>query len=244
MTAVTSAAFPATEPQPARLRPSAWLRAGLLASLAAAAVTLVFDLAVAAPIVDRAVSLEGHDHGALAVPELFSRGEQRGGLVAGLLLYGAGIAFMLAGAAILIARATRLQARLLWVCLAGATGWSVTVLPALAAPPLPPGLEVDRGIGTRQGLYLAAVALGIAAIGLAVRLGASAAPGARALLLAAALLGSALVALLVFPEQRVLGELPAAVLRDFRLAAFAGQLLFWSSLAGGGYVLLRRRVER
>lgn len=31
--------------------------------------------------------------------------------------------------------------------------------------------------------------------------------------------------------------------RDFRLAAFAGQLLFWTTLAGGGYVPLGR-VER
>lgn len=243
MTAATSAAFPATEPQAARLRPSVWLRAGLLASLAAAALTLVFDLAVAAPVVDRAVAVEGQDHAVLAVPELFSRGEQRGGLVVGLLLYCAGVAFLLAGAAVLVARATRLQARLLWVCLAAAAAWSVNVLPALAAPPLPPGLEVDRGFGERQGLYVAAVVLGVAALGLAARLGASASTGARAALVAAALLISALVALVVFPEQRVLGELHETVLRDFRLAAFAGQLLFWTALAGGGYVLLGR-VER
>jgi hypothetical protein len=240
MTAVTSAAFPATEPRAARLRPSAWLRAALLASLVAVAVTLVFDLTAAEQTVDRAVALEGHDHGAIAVPELFSRGEQRGGLVAGLLLYGAGMAFLLSGAAVLASRATRLRPAVLWLWLVGAAGWSVSVLPALSAPPLPPGLEVDRGIGARQGLYLAAAALGIVAVALGARLSASASPGGRALVVSLALLASALAAVFLFPEQRVLGHVPDAVLRDFRLAAFTGQLLFWSALAGAGYLLLGR----
>ncbi len=240
MTAVTSAAFPATEPQAARLRPSAWLRTALLASLVAVAVTLAFDLTVAESTVDRAVELEGHDHGAIPVPELFSRGEQRGGLVAGLLLYGAGVAFLLSGAAVFAARASRSRARTLWLWLVGAAAWSVSVLPALAAPPLPPGLEVDRTIGSRQVLYVAAVAVGVVAVALAARLGASASAMGRAILVAVALLVSALVAVFAFPEQHVLGEIPDSVLRDFRLAAFAGQLLFWLSLAIAGAMLLGR----
>jgi hypothetical protein len=240
MTAVTSATFPATEAAP-RLRPSAWLRAALLAALAATGVVLVFDLSVAAGTIDRAVAVEDH-HGASAVPELFTRGEQRGGLVTGLLLYGTGIAFLLAGAAVFAARRWPVPARTLWLALVGTAAWSIAVLPALAAPPLPPGLEVDLGIGARQGLYIGVVATGALLVTAAIALGRSMTQRwLRVTLVALALLVSAAAALFAFPEQRVLGELPDAVLRDFRLAVFFGQALFWSTIGLAGYVALRER---
>jgi hypothetical protein len=242
MTAATSATFPATDGRAARLRPSEWLRVALLAAIAAAVVALAFDLAVAERTVDRAVALEGHGHGAAAVPELFSRGEQRGGLAVGLLLHGAGVAFLLAGAAVLLARRTGLPRRLLWLVLAGGAAWSVAFLPALAYPPLPPGVESELGIGARQGLYLAVVATGLAGYGLAAWALRSARGTPAGLALAAAALGGAVaVSLLLLPEQRALGALPADVLRDFRLASAAAQALFWVALGGAGYVLLRRR---
>ncbi len=241
MTAVTSATFPATEASP-RLRPSAWLRAALLAALAATGVVLVFDLSVAAGTIDRAVALEDH-HGASAVPELFSRGEQRGGLVTGLLVYGLGMAFLLAGAAVFAARRWRVPASTLWLAVVGTAGWSIAVLPALAAPPLPPGLEVDLGIGARQGLYVGVVATGVLLVTAAFAVARSVRRTAlRVALVVLALLASAAAALYAFPEQHVLGDLPDAVLRDFRLAVFFGQALFWSTLGLAGYVALRERT--
>ena len=242
MTAATSATFPATEPS-AGLRPSAWLRAALLAALAATGVVLVFDLTVGAGTIDRAVALEEH-HGASAVPELFSRGEQRGGLVTGLLVYGLGVALLLAGAAVFAARRWRVPASKLWLALVGTAGWSVAVLPALAAPPLPPGLEVDLGIGQRQGLYVGVVATGVLLVTAALAVAGSVARRAlRIGLVVLALLASAAVALYAFPDQRVLGHLPDDVLREFRLAVFFGQALFWSTLGLAGYLALRERTE-
>jgi hypothetical protein len=240
MTAVTSATFPATE-VPARLSPSSWLRAALLAALAATGVVLLFDLTVAAGTIDRAVALEDH-HGASAVPELFSRGEQRGGLVTGLLLYGTGIAFLVAGAAVFAARRWRVAARTLWLAVVGTAAWSIAILPALAAPPLPPGLEVDLGIGARQGLYVGVVVTGVVLVTGAFALGRTVRRRAlRVAFVVLALLASAGAALYAFPEQRVLGDLPDVVLRDFRLAVFFGQALFWSALALAGYLALGRR---
>ena len=64
----------------------------------------------------------------------------------------------------------------------------------------------------------------------------------RVALVVLALLASAAAALYAFPEQRVLGDLPDGVLRDFRLAVFFGQALFWSTLALAGYLALKERT--
>ena len=115
-------------------------------------------------------------------------------------------------------------------------------MPALATPPLPPGLEVDLGIGARQGLYVAVVATGALLLTAAFALGRRVQRRAlRVTLVALAVLASAGAALYAFPEQRVLGDLPDAVLRDFRLAVFFGQALFWSTLALAGYLALSGR---
>lgn len=242
MTGATSATFPVTER--AALRPSGWLRVALLAGVAAAAAALVFDLAVAERVVDRAVILEGErEHVGPATPELFSRGEQRGGLVVGLLLYGTGVAFVLAGAAVLLSRRIRLPRASTWLALAAAGTWAVVALPMVAYPPLPPGAASDLGIGTRQGLYVGVVALGLsAAAGAAAILGARRPSSAawRRTLAAALLAASALVAAFLFPRQHAAAELPDDVLRDFRLVSLASQALFWSAFGATGYTLLRR----
>ena len=117
--------------------------------MAAVCVT-VFDLTVSERVVGRAIAAEdAHGaHGALAVPEQFTRGEQRGGLVLAELLYALGAAFVLAGLAILCGRVREPASR--WVALSAAGAWSLVVAPALVLPPLPPGAEAAASIEARR----------------------------------------------------------------------------------------------
>ena len=219
------------------LRAGDWLRVGLVAGLAGAAVAVVFDLAVAERVLDRAVDLEGH---ALAAPEPFSRSGQHGGLVTGELVLGAGVAFLLAGVATFLGGRAR-SAERLWVLMALAATWSVVVLPAAVYPPLPPGVDTELGIGTRQALYLAVVAIGLASCVAAVHLW-SAAGRLRVPLALAAVLVPAVLAVLLFPDSHAdTADLPAGLLTDFRLVSIAGQLLFWTAIALAGALLLRRQ---
>ena len=142
-TADISAALPATKAE-SRLTATGWLRVALIAALAAATVSIAFDVLVAERVVDRAVAHESAhasalDHAPLAVPEPFSRRGQRGGLVLGELLLAGAIAFLMAGAATLLSPRSRSPQRL-WI-VAGTAGLvGVVLYPALVYPPLPPGV--------------------------------------------------------------------------------------------------------
>jgi hypothetical protein len=210
----------------------------LLAGLAAAAAAIAFDLSVAERVVDRAVATERHVHEALAVPEPFSRRGQRGGLVAGELLLGAGVAFLFAGAATFLATGARPAARL-WLLLSAAGVWSVVVLPAAVYPPLPPGVASSVPIGERQLLYLVVVAAGLAGFGTAVRVW-TRTPTRIALALAAAAVPAVLAVVLLPARGEDTSTLPSGLLTDFRIVSVAGQLLFWATLAGAGAAILRR----
>ena len=248
-TAGTSAARPATDAG-GRLTAAAWLRIALIAGLAAALATTAFELVVAEPVVDRAVAQEGaHDHGALAVPEPFSRQGQRGGLVLGELLLGCGLAFLLAGAATFLGGRSRSPLRL-WVSMGVAGLVGVVLLPALVYPPLPPGVPSGLGIEERQLLYLATVGLGIGGVAAATWvLSASSkasAPSARRLALAGAcVVVPAAVALLALPDQQAEHTIAPRLLAEFRAVSIASQVLFWGTLVATGALLLRRRqVDR
>jgi hypothetical protein len=173
------------------------------------------------------------------VPEPFSRRGQRGGLVVGELLLGAGVAFLLAGAATFLAPRAR-STRRLWLLLAAAGVWSVVILPAVVYPPLPPGVASSLPIGERQLLYLVVVAAGLVGFGVAVRLWAP-----KAARIVFALTAAVLPAALAFALLPARGEdthgLPPGLLGDFRLVSIGGQLLFWSSLAVAGALILRGR---
>jgi putative cobalt transporter subunit CbtA len=227
------------------LRPGDWLRIALLAGLAAAAVAIVFDLAIGERILDRAVGLEAHHHGSLATPEPFSRSGQRGGLVAGGLILGAGVAFLLAGAATLLGGRAR-SPRRLWILTTAAATWGVVVLPALVYPPLPPGVHSAVAIGERQLLYLAVVAVGISGFAAAVHLWSTMLRLRQLLAVAAGLVPAALCVALLPDAGADTSRLSAGLLIDFRIVSVASQLLFWSAIAGAGALLLpaaRRTVE-
>ena len=238
MSSSTTADISAAPPVTDRLTASGWLRVALLAGLAAAVVSITFDLTVAERFVDRAVAHESALHHApLAVPEPFSRHGQRGGLVLGELLLAGGIAFLLAGAATFLVPRSRSPVRL-WTLMGAACLVGVVLFPALAYPPLPPGVESGLAIGERQRLYLLTVALGVAAVGAAAHL----LPRVRrrVLTVVACVAPPLLIAVFALPDQQVAHTLGSGLLAEFRAVSIASQVLFWCTLTAAGAFLLRR----
>ncbi len=240
MTDGISAALPATDGA-SRVAPAVWLRAALVAAIAAAVVVTAFDLVVAEPVVDRAVALDDRHHTAVAVPEPFTRGEQRGGLVLAELLYALGAGLAVAGVATLLGPVRDAARR--WLGLGAAGAWSLTVAPLVAIPPLPPGVESAWTVDERRAVFVVAVAIGVAGVvGAAVlwrRL--SALPAWARLAAAGAPLAVALaVAGLAVPRETI-GDSPPGLVWDFRLVSVAGQLLLWGALGLVGALILRRR---
>lgn len=240
----TSAAHPATSAE-SRLTATGWLRDdALIAALAAAAVSIAFELVVAERVVDRAVAHESahasaFDHAPLAVPEPFSRRGQRGGLVLGELLLAGGIAFLLAGAATLLSQRSRSPLRF-WI-LAGTAGLvGVVLYPALVYPPLPPGVASGLEIGDRQLLYLVTVGLGIGAVAVAVRVASRSWRGVVAA--ATCLVVPVLLAVALLPDQRAADTFGYGLLAEFRVVSIASQVLFWGALTAVGALVLRRRA--
>jgi predicted cobalt transporter CbtA len=214
-----------------------WLRVGLLAGLVAAGAAIVFDLVVAERFIDRAVA--GEHHRALAVPEPFSRAGQRGGLIVGELVLGAGVAFLLAGVATFIGPRAR-SAKRLWVLMTAAGIWSVVLLPAIVYPPLPPGVGSTLGIGDRQLLYLTLVAVGIGGFTAAAHLWSTSLPLRRLLAVAVALIPAGLAIALLPDSGAQTAHLRAGLLTDFRIASIASEFVFWAALASAGLLLLRQ----
>lgn len=235
----TSVSSPATEAPPT-LRVGEWLRVTVLAAIAAGLAVVAFDLTIAEPVVDRAIDAESGG-ATTAAPELFTRTEQRAGLALAELLFAIGIALVLAGVAIVL-NPTR-RARTLWLGLAAVCIWALAVLPAIKYPALPPGVESSFEIAERQGAYLALVAAGVLGAAGAVWVWQRAAgrrPADRAALAALVCLLPALVAILLLPGQSVEGSPNGDLLLDFRLVSLAGQLIFWTVVAGAGWVLITR----
>lgn len=216
-----------------------------------------FDFAVSEGIVDRAVKLEaaagGHSHAhdgtALAVPEPFGRKAQHGGLVIAELVYGAGVAFLLAGvAAVAGPGKRRLRASRPFLLGTIATfAFASLVLPAVTYPPLPPGAETLEDISTRQLLYLGLLLLGVAAGGAAafVWRRPELRRVERALLAGLIPVAALLAAAFGFPDDPLAAPYPDPALLDrFRAAAIGSQALFWAVLAAAAWWLARPRPSR
>jgi cytochrome bd-type quinol oxidase subunit 2 len=235
----TGATLPTLPVTSARLTPSGWLRVALVAALGGVVLALPFQLMLGEAVLDRAVAAEhASAHGA-GVAELFSRTEQRGGLVTGQLLIGLGVAFALAGAAFLLA-GSRGAPRAVWVRVSGGAVWAVAIVPAILMPPLPPGVDSDLALGTRQALYLAAIALGVVTYACATAVLAARRRGWREVAAASLLLALGLIAAAaLFPDQGGSDALAAAELEEFRLVSLVGQLLFWGGIAIAGFLVLR-----
>jgi Probable cobalt transporter subunit (CbtA) len=237
-----SPAYPATE-QRAAWPGFGWARVGVLAGLAGGLGAAAFNSVMGERVLGEAILLEeaGAEH-VSAIPELFTRGEQQGGMVVGELVLGAGLGLVLAGAALVAGPAFLGPTRRAWLALVAAGGWALLVLPAITYPALPPGVESSLPIGTRQLSYLALVGAGILGTVLArlvwLRLGGRLRPPAT---LIAFLLPAAL-AVSLLPSEHMGTAVEDGLLVRFRAAAIGSQAIFWALTALVGLWLIDRRL--
>jgi predicted cobalt transporter CbtA len=215
--------------------------AGLLAALAAAGFHWIFT----EPLIDRAVAMEEHLHGAAeasAAEPVVSRPVQKLGLFIGFLLYGGawGILFGL------LAYAIRP-----WLSMAGGgasfflallLGWSVAIFPLLKYPANPPGVGEAETIGYRQELFLLSIALSL--IGTLAALAAERSfrhiRRARVVVLISYPLYLAVI-FVALPSNPDPVQLPLELVREFRALSLAGHVLFWTTLAGAFWWLCGRQ---
>jgi len=211
------------------------LRRGLVAGLLAGMVAGLFYLIAGEPVVQQALRYESAAAGGHAV-EVFSRGTQRVGLVAGVALYGTAMGgvfgFLYTVLEPRLAGATAWERSLRLAAAAFASAWLV---PFLKYPSNPPGVGDPATGPYRTRLYLAMVAVSLAAcVGawlLSRALAGRGVPRApRQLVVGAAYLVVILSAYALLPEVRLETNVPTAVLWDARKASAAGQALLWLSL--------------
>ncbi|NGO68868.1 CbtA family protein [Streptomyces boncukensis] len=249
-----------TETPPYPLLPS--LARGLAAGGLAGLVSGLFSLLLAEPLMDRAIRLEekraaaqeaqehaahghggGHSHAAEA-EELFSRGTQHFGLVVTAVVVGLAVGVFFALAYALVHRASAFTERR-WersMALAGAGFLALSLLPGLRYPANPPGVGDGGTVSERQGLWIAALVIGVLGMLLAWQLAVrmrrhgSGAP-ARQLAAAGAVAGT-LAVLWLLPDNPDPVPVPATLLWDFRVLSLAAHLVLWAAL-GVAFGLLR-----
>ncbi|MEU6406429.1 CbtA family protein [Streptomyces sp. NPDC046985] len=208
---------------------------GMLAGLAAGALSLVVAYLLGEPTVDRAIGFEAahsHEHEAAVVSRAL---QSTAGLATGVLVYGvafggiAALAFCVA-----LGRVGRFSPRATALLLSGCALLAVYVVPFLKYPANPPSVGDPGTIGKRTGLYflmmvlsvLLAVAAAILGKRLAPALGAWWATVVAAAAFAVAI-GLAYAFLPVVNE--VPGDFPATLLWRFRLSALAVQAVLWGA---------------
>lgn len=230
----------------------AHLRRGLAAGLLAGLLAGAFAFFLGEPALDRAIRLEAqaagnsHEH---SHEEVFSRGEQKAGLILATALYGAAVGgiFGLASAFFrdrVSARSERARSLLL----AGAIFSGAVVLPFLKYPPNPPGVGVDPSTLTERTLaYLAMMALGVLAVLAAWRFRqglAGVSGSARNLAAAGVMLGLWAVLYLAMPRFDLVGEeVPSSLLWGFRFSSLGTQAVLWAGI-GVIFGLLAERAAR
>ncbi|MHC9417131.1 CbtA family protein [Sphingomonas citri] len=207
---------------------------GMLAGLAGAFVAATFALIVAEPYVDAAIAFEARHAAHAGGVELVSRATQKTlGLYIALMLYGTALGGLLA---IVVAachgRVGAIPPRALAVLLAALACVVLVLAPALKYPPTPPAVGLHETVRLRTGAFLAMLAGSL----LAALAGAWAAQRLGAVLtrldrwLAGGLVylaAVALVAALLPHVDEVPADFPASLLWQYRVAAIAGQMIFW-----------------
>jgi hypothetical protein len=230
------------------------LRRGLVAGLLAGVVAGLFYLIVGEPVIQQALHYESAGSSGHAV-EVFSRGTQRVGLVAGVVLYGTAMGGVFGFLYALLE--PRFAGGPAWdhsLKLAAAAFASAWLVPFLKYPSNPPGVGDPATGAERTRLYLAMVALSLAAsVGawlLSRNLAGRGVPRApRQLAVGAAYLTVILAAYALLPEVRPESSVPAALLWDARKVSAGGQALLWLALGVSfGWLSLwaesRGRAER
>ena len=243
-TGATSVELPATER--AAWPGSGWLSIAVLAGLAGGLAAAAWNGLLGEPVLGQAIELEDaattHVH-AVAMTELFTRREQQGGMVLGELLLGCGLGLLIAGAALLAGPRFLGPVRWAWLALVGVGAWSFLVLPAIAYPALPPGVESSLSIETRQLSYVTLVCSGVLGAVLARVVWLRLDGRVRAVVAAAAaFLGPALLAVVLLPHEHAATPIDHGLLTRFRLVAVGSQAMFWGLMAIAGLWLIDHQV--
>ena len=225
------------------------LRAAILAAFFASLVVAGFHRVATEPVIDQAITLEeaaGHDDHAAADEPIVTRAAQRIGLFFGMVLYGVTWALFFSVAYQLFQRwlpANTAAGRATLLVLAAYLG--VALFPFLKYPANPPGVGEPESIALRQGLYLLAIAIGLAGVGLALGIARrlqSRGDATRWLASAGFLAGFGLVAFVVLPANPDPIRLPADIITAFRSLSLLGLTLFWL-LFGAAFSWLVRRAD-
>ncbi|WP_327111901.1 CbtA family protein [Nocardia sp. NBC_01730] len=224
---------------------------GLLAGLVAGLLAATVGYVVGEPKIDAAIAIEeagsaaehthaepagGHSHGDEEEP-LVSRSGQKAGQFLALGLAGLALGAIYASVAHVARRYTALSGSRLALAL-GVGGWAAIVaVPFFKYPANPPAVGDPDTINERTLLWLAAVLLGIVAVGAAV----SVFKVLRAQLstfrliggIAAFVLVTALGYILLPGVNEVSADFPATLLWQFRVASLAETATLWACLALG-----------
>ncbi|WP_280317666.1 CbtA family protein [Nocardia wallacei] len=225
------------------------LLAGLIAGLLAGTVGFV----VGEPKVESAIALEeaghseaGHSHGDSEEP-LVSRGGQKFGEFLALGSSGLALGAIFAAVATVARRHTGLSGPKLAVALA-LCGWlAISAVPFFKYPANPPAVGEPDTINDRTLLWVAAVLLGLAAVGaavfthrlLSVRLGTI-----RMVAAVAAFLIVTAIGYVALPGvNEVSDDFPATLLWQFRVSSLAVTATLWAAL-GLAFATLTEFAER
>jgi hypothetical protein len=179
---------------------------------------------------------------AVAMTEPFTRREQQGGMVLGELLLGCGLGLLIAGAALLAGPAFLGPFRRAWLALVAVGAWSFLVLPAIAYPAMPPGVESSLSIDARQLSYVTLVFAGVLGTVLARLAWLQLEGRVRGAVTPVMFLTPALLAYILLPDEHAVTSIDHGLLVRFRLVAVGSQAALWGLMALAGLWLLDHRV--
>jgi predicted cobalt transporter CbtA len=202
------------------------LKAVILAGLLAGLTLAIFHSLLTEPIIDRAIAIEeARETHQDEAPPLVTRRMQKGGLVAGWVLYGLFVSLIFGGVLYLVQSAlpTR-RVRTRAVLLALAAFWLVGLLPFLKYPANPPGVGQPETIEYRQALYLAFLLLSMLG---GVATAVAARRGVPRFVAAAGYTVFVLALYLLMPPNPDPIEIPFELVLRFRALSLAGLSLFW-----------------
>ena len=236
------------------------LLAGLIAGLLAGGVAFVLG----EPRVDAAIAIEeaaaaaeahehateapaGHTHGDEAEDPLVSRDGQKGGLFLATALAGLALGAIFAAAANYAGRFSSLSGPTLAITLATAGWLAIEAVPFFKYPANPPAVGDPDTINKRTLLWLAAVVLGLVAVGVAAYVSKVVREQQFTVKLIAplaAFLAIVILGYVLMPGINEVGaDFPATLLWQFRLSSLATQATLWISL-GLAFAFLTERASR
>jgi predicted cobalt transporter CbtA len=225
---------------------------GLLAGLIAGLLAGTVGFFVGEPKVEAAIAIEaahsaqGHSHGDAKEP-LVSRSGQKAGQFLALGLAGLAFGTIFASVAHFARRYTNLTGPKLALALA-IGGWAAIVaVPFFKYPANPPAVGDPNTINHRTLLWVAAVLLGLAAVGIGVFVYKMLAAQLDTFRLIAGVAAFALVAavgyILLPGVNEVNADFPATLLWQFRTASLAESATLWACL-GLGFAALTEFATR